>query len=268
MSVVDLIDAAWRRFGIAPPIVEPNTAGGQALDEDAPEWDGGRYRGARWAQIHPGRDGGAIKPWGVVVHTTDMHPDRFDPLVRAWQRSAGRGAGAHFLLGRTPAQGLVQMVDVGRNGNHAGGLTHGWFNAGAGRIHPNNVTIGIEVHAAGGVRLIDRVWRTVSDGKPFGAPLPAADVQPDPKRPGRGWHVPNAYQLAELERLLDALAQCPVVVRSPPRVDVEPNGEPPPWAPRIDWMGMVVVGHVTLDPSDKSDPGPALSAWLRSRALG
>lgn len=262
--VRDLFRAALDRLN-APPVIEPNTAGGQAVDDDAPEWDGGRYRGARWAQIHPGRDGGAIKPWGVVVHTTDMHPSTFDALVRAWQRGAGRGAGAHFLIGRTPAEGIVQMVDVGRNSNHAGGQTHGWFESGGEHIHPNLVTVGIEVHAAGGVRKVDAQWRCWSDGKPVGTPLPASEVQQDPKRELRGWHVPNAYQLAELERLLDALAQCPLVVRSPAALTIKPNGTAPAWAPRLDWMGLTVVGHVTLDPNDKSDPGPMLSAWLRSR---
>lgn len=262
--------AAWAaaRAALAAPIGDFNTAGGDDQDDETPEWDGGRYRGARWAPIHPGRVGGAIRPWGVVVHTTDMHPSTFGALVRAWQRDAGRGAGAHFLIGRSSAEGVVQMVDCGRNGNHAGGNpAHGWFTVGGARVHPNRVTVGIEVHAAGAVRFTGGEWRCYSDGKPTGAPLLDADVAPDDKRPGRGWHVPNAYQRDALAQLLDALAVCPAMSAAPPPFGIVTNGQAQPWAPRVMWRDRLpVVGHVTLDPARKSDPGPVLSDWLRARA--
>lgn len=258
---------------LAKPVGDFNTAGGDEPDARAPEWNGGRYLGAEWKPIHPGRQGGAIKPWAVVVHTTDMHPSTFGSLVKAWQRDAGRGAGAHFILGRTPAEGLVQMVECDRNGNHAGGNpAHGWFLVNGQKVHPNRVTIGIEVHAAGSVKQdVSGAWRTWDDGRPFGAPLDPADVVPDPKRKGRGWHTANAYQLAELDRLLTALAACPVMVAEPRGFSIVPNGEQPAYAPQVGWHGpnarvMPVVGHVTLDPNRKSDPGPVISDWLRANA--
>jgi hypothetical protein len=95
---------------------EPRTAGG---DDQHEAWDGGWWRGARRQPAHPGRVGGRCTPWAVVVHTTDMAPGTWDGLMRRLQRDAGRGAGAHFWLGRTPEQGLVQSVAVDRNANHA-----------------------------------------------------------------------------------------------------------------------------------------------------
>lgn len=247
---------------------EFNTAGGDEPDTREPRWNGGRYLGAQWKPIHPGRMGGLIKPWAVVVHTTDMLPHTFDPLVRAWQRDAGRGAGAHFLLGRTPEQGLVQMVDVDRNGNHAGGSpAHGWFVVDGVRVHPNRVTVGIEVHAAGHVRRHLGKWRSFSGGKPHGPELPDSEVTPSKTHKDRGWHGPTQYQLDEIKGLLTALAACPVMVKAP-RFTIKPNGSPPAWAPDVRWGAMPVVGHVSLDPNRKTDPGPILSEWLRTKAGG
>lgn len=268
--MIGLLRAARAAFGaLAAAVPELDTAGGDPDEPDDDEWDGGRYRGARWAPIHPGRVGGAIAPWGVVVHTTDMHPSTFGALIRAWQRDAGRGAGAHFLIGRSAREGVVQLVDVGRNANHAGGRpAHGWFEVNDGaRVHPNRVTVGIEVHAAGAVRWVGGEWRCYSGGRPVGAPLPAAEVQPDPRRPGRGWHVATAYQLDEIARLLDALAARAGRALPPDSYRIVPHGAPQAWAPHVRWCDRLpVVGHVTLDPARKSDPGPPLSDWLRARA--
>ena len=64
-----------------------DTEGGD--DPEPAVWDGGRYLGAQWRPAHAGRVGPAIRPIGSVVHETQMHPDKFGALVRAWERSAG-----------------------------------------------------------------------------------------------------------------------------------------------------------------------------------
>jgi hypothetical protein len=264
--LAEMLAAGRQRLG------DDHVAGGDSHDEAAdPSWDGGRYLGARWAPAHPGRVGRAIRPWAVVVHTTDMRPETFGALVRAWGARPGAGNAAHFVLGRTPDEGLVQVVDVGRNANHAGGQPrHGWFTGAGGElVHPNLVSVGIEVHNAG-LLVRDRgQWRTWrrDSGRlvPIGAPIPDADVEPDARHRDRGWHRPTAYQLGELERLLAAIAACSLVRPWPVGWGVRPSGEPPPWAPRV-LHYMPIVGHVTLDPARKTDPGPMLSSWLN--ALG
>ncbi len=265
---------SWLIALARPPSPPPaNTAGGDDhLADASPLWDGGRYLAATWSPIHPGRVGRAIKPWLVVVHTTDMHPSTFGALLRRWRATADRGAGAHFLLGRSSADGLHQLVSCDRNGNHAGGATHGWLRVRGAEVHPNTVSIGIEVHCAGNViRRGGRWWCWQRDAVsrelvPIGEPLPEADVEPDPAHPGRGWHRPSAYQLAELQRLLLALGHCPVMVAPPPPASwgIIPNGPQylPAWAPQVMVGTLPVVGHCTLDPADKTDPGPVISRWL------
>lgn len=249
---------------------QSDTGGGGAEDAPTRAWDGGRYLGARWVPAHPGRVGKAIRPWAAVVHTTDMHPATFHALVKAWAAKPGAGNAAHFVLGRTPAEGLVQVVDVGRNANHAGGKPkHGWFKVDGKLVHPNACSVGIEVHNAGSLVRDAGQWRTWQrkDGglRPFGAPIPAEDVEVDPKRPHRGWHLPTDWQLAELDRLLLALGDCPVVERRAGPVDLVPSGEAPEWAPR-GYRGVPFVGHVTLDPLRKTDPGVPISRWLMARS--
>lgn len=279
------------------PVGNHATAGGDDHLSDR-EWDGGRLTWARWAPAHPGRVGRAIRPWAVVVHATAMHADTFDALVRGWQARPGAGNAAHFIVGRTAAQGTVQVVDVGRNGNHAGGKAHGWFTLGEGKvtvthgdkterlpnlIHPNVASIGIEVHNAGEVRRINGEWRcgdyAPGGWKPSGAPLHPDDVEAT--NATRGWHRPTEWQLAELGRLLEALKLCPAMSLMSSfigqRWGVQPNGTPPPWAPSLtayvdgddapteDARILPIVGHCTLDPRDRSDPGLPISRWLAER---
>jgi hypothetical protein len=262
--VIGWLSAALRSLAVG----DWDTEGGD--DPEPAVWDGGRYLGAQWRPAHPGRVGPAIRPIGSVVHETQMHPDSFGALVRAWERSAGRGACAHFLIGRDERQGHVQMVDAARNGNHAGGRpAHGWLLLNGRRVHPNSVLLGIEVHTAGPVRRVAGQWRAgeYRDGQwtPHGAPLDPGEIEVDPKHPDRGWHRPTEYQLRELELLLRSFETCPVMRPYPSGWGVQPNGTPPAWAPRGEIAERVVVGHTTLDPNRKSDPGPVISRWLAER---
>lgn len=251
----------------------------------------------RQAALHPGRVGGAIDPWSVVVHTTDMHPDSFEALVRKSQRDAGGGSGWHFLIGRTPTEGVVQSCSIYLNANHAGGgvdpktrgaRPHGWIRhvldedsqakptAGKPHLyHPNRVAVGIEVHCAGQLVKVAGQYRTVdrATGKPFGAPIPAIDV--DVGIGGRCWHRPTPWQVSTLHRLLDDLA---VVMSSRATNNAEnlranPNGDVPKWVRDVRALSRVVAkckqppvfGHVDLDPTRKTDPGPELVRQLVMR---
>lgn len=240
----------------------------------------------RQAALHPGRVGGAIDPWSVVVHTTDMHPDSFEALVRKSQRDAGGGSGWHFLIGRTSSEGVVQSCSIYQNANHAGGgvdpktgtaRLHGWikFVAGDRPHHPNRVAVGIEVHCAGQLAKVAGQYRTVdrATGKPFGAPIPAIDV--DVGIGGRCWHRPTPWQVSTLHRLLDDLA---VVMSNRAGISseilrAEPNGEVPRWVHDVrsstrfsgEHRQPPVFGHVDLDPARKTDPGPELVRQLARR---
>jgi hypothetical protein len=271
-----VIGSVVRRLLGLTALTEAAVAGGDdQLADESPDWDGGRYLGARWSPCHPGRVGRAIKPWLVVVHATDMIPSSFDDLLRARKATAGKGNAEHFLIGRTREQGVVQEIPVDRNANHAGGPDgHGWLKVPgrAALVHPNAVAIGIEVHCAGALRLIGGQWRYAPRDpatglpKPIGGAIPADMVEVDPAREGRGWHRPTTYQLDELRGLLTAIAACPVRVPPPAGWSIVPHGKPPSWAPDVVIDGVPVVGHVTLDPNRKGDPHPPIARWLREVA--
>lgn len=261
-----------------PPIPgEWDTEGGDegppepvARLEPGPEWADGWYLGAIRKPSHPGRWGKAITPRGRVTHTTDMMPSTFAPLLRNWTTQRGRGNGAHFLLGRTKEDGLVQLCPINRNGNHAGGplvngkRIQGWIKMDGKLVHPNTLYVGIEVHCAGGLHLIGGQWRDAErkDGKlvPKGPAIPASDVEVDPVRPTRGFHRPTAYQLDQLARLYDAMD--PLLKPFPKGAVVIPSGEVDAWALP---GGVVDVGHVSLDPVRKTDPGYELMRFVRAR---
>lgn len=220
-----------------------------------------------WAHAtqHPafaGRIGGAIQPFAVVVHTTDMVPEDWQALVDGWTNNLGDGACAHFLIGRDANAGVLQLTQITNNGNHAGGDGHGWFvDPGGQQWHPNSVSVGIEVHCAGGVQQIDNQWRFLEKGVVHGDPLPDDDVIPDPQRPGRGWHKVTDYQYQQLGQLLDDLetvlnalpAGCVAqsVVEQTPAWGTFPTGRR--------------VGHVSLDTYNRSDPWPPTCDWMRAR---
>jgi hypothetical protein len=222
----------------------------------------GWYAAAQRRPAHAGRIGGSIWPFGVVIHSTDCPPESFSSLVRSWTTTPGSGSCAHFLIGRTESDGLIQLVSIRRNANHAGGPSHGvWRRGGFSDQHPNLCSIGIELHLAGGVRQLDGGWRLWEDGRPVGALIPAAEVRPDPARAGRGWHLPSAYQLAVLGRLLDDLES----VLAPVPRDAWPasSGELAPAYAR--GLGPRVTTHATLDPARRADPWPPVCEWLRAR---
>lgn len=264
-------------FGALPDEDDTSDAP-EPLAELAPFGADGLLRGARQAPIHPGRLGGVIAPWAAVVHCTDMHPSTFEALVRRWSTVRGPGSGAHFIVGRTAAEGVVQCAPLHRNANHAGGgvdpttgkaRPHGWFvqrtrlEEGRGRLvkhHPNRVSIGIEVHCAGRLTKVAGQWRTLDKGKPHGAPIPASDV--DPVGATRGWHLPTEWQVNATWELLEALSAHLLPSVPPGDIEVVPAGAPPSWLwllrreqpPRV---GIPVAGHVDLD-ERKEDPGPTL----------
>lgn len=249
-----------------------------------PGWsDDDWWEGAQRADIHPGRLGGVIDPWAVVVHETQMHTSTFHALLRRVKKEKGPGSGFHFLVGRTPEEGVHQLAPIYRNANHAGAgvdpLTgrarpHGWFKvyktadrgpaAPAEIVHPNRVAVGIELSGPGPVRFVNNQWRVVADGRPVGAPVPEAEVY---EEAGRHWHAPTAYQIDALDDLLRGLR---TRLRRPPgtAVGVVPNGRQPEWA-RGSNFGIreggraVVATHAELDPARKTDPSPRVCEWLR-----
>lgn len=230
----------------------------------------GWYRDAIRVPCHPGRVGRVIDPYITVVHTTDMYPGTMAALLKSWASGKGKGNAAHFLLGRTPHDGvegtptcgLVQMIPINHNGNHAGG--GGSFTVGGSIVHPNSVSVGIEIDCAG--RL----------GKPRNGKwyypgslrtIPDEDVFVDEK--GVGWHRITEYQYQTLGTLLTDLhkeyRQPPGTVGVLPKGTYKGNGVPWGEITIPAWPGQQIVGHVTLNPTDKTDPSPPMMAWLSRR---
>lgn len=227
---------------------------------DVSKWSDGWWSTAGRKPAHAQRVGGAISPWAVVVHTTDMVPEEWKALVNAWTTRPGDGACAHFLIGRSADEGVVQFVPIHRNGNHAGGPEHGVFDTAAARaIHPNLVAVGIELHCAGGLRKVNGAWRFMEAHVVHGAPIPEADVIVDEQRPDRGWHVVTDYQRDRLSALLVDLEL--VLAPLPAGAACRATGKEavPAWGvPR----SARVVGHVSLDPANRADPWRPTCSWL------
>jgi hypothetical protein len=211
-----------------------------------------------------GRIGPVIVPQRVVLHTTDML-GRARAIVDVWGRTRGAGNAATFLIGRDAADGVYQLAPITRNTNHAGGKKHGWFKTPTGHlVHPNTVTIGIEVHNGGALELRGMSWVHPDTG----TVIPRDQVYIDVR--GRGWHKPTDWQLGVLNALLADLrdALLPAAKDHPltyvPDGDHSENGVP--WAGAIP-PGSWLVGHATLDPVNKTDPGPLLLQYARSYEL-
>ncbi len=225
------------------------------------EFVAGLWQNARYLKAHPGRVGPAIVPKTAVIHTTDMMPDSFDALVKAWTTKASTGACAHFLIGRDKNQGVVQFVPITRNGNHAGGSKgHGWYKSSkTGKvIHPNTVSVGIELHSAGHlVKQSNGTWKHRDSGRL----VPKDDVYVDSR--GKGWMRVTPYQLGMLSLLLQSL-QLPGLSEEWCLVSNGTYAENGVnyFAPTTQTK---VVGHVTMDPLNKQDPGPQVMQWLNEQ---
>ncbi len=240
---------------------------------DADGW----YSGARRFQMHERRIGPEITLRGSVVHTTDMRPGTMAGLVRRWTETQGERNGATFIIGRRaptpeelatekwPSCGVVQLAPVNRNTGHAGGQvdgrpSHGWIRLSDGKlVHPNSAYAGIELDGAGALRKQVTKYEHASSGTMFDA----ADVFVDER--GRAWHVITDYQFEQLGLLLDAINA--IARPFPDDARVQSNGSYQ--RNMVTWAalpGTREVGHVTLDPTRKTDPGPQVVEWMRARA--
>lgn len=260
---VDWLTAGPATETNAPLLATVSAANGTAApkpEQQAPEkWLAGWYYNASKKPAHAGRIGATIAPRAIVVHTTDMYPGQYDALVKAWQKTPGAGNAAHFLIGRDKEHGITQFAPITRNANHAGGTPYGKFREGAVDNHPNRVTVGIELDCAGKLKRDSAGnWCYPDNGKR----IDPADVFVDTR--GGGWHLVTEYQRQALKELIDDLQACLRPFRPDtivlPTGDYRRNGVP--WAAWGKLYDKNVVGHVSLDPVRKTDPGPQVTGWL------
>lgn len=250
---VELFTASKTGNVLAHPAWSPDTS-----------WDSGWWLPAVRRPAHVRRVGSPIVPRCVIVHTTDMLPGSFSGLVTAWTTQPGKGSCAHFLIGRDANEGVVQFVSVVRNANHAGGPIHGSYclkpvgNAAPVALHPNSVAVGIELSCAGQLRRAGKDLVHPDSGRV----IPVSEATTDGA--GHWYHLVTPYQLETLAKLLDALQS--VVHPLPPGSFVRADG---PYGPnQVPWAltdQPQVVGHATLDPVNKTDPGPQVMAWINKR---
>jgi N-acetylmuramoyl-L-alanine amidase len=260
---IDLITQSdWDAYPVGDQIlsIEAYVLDTSLTPTEAGRFDDGWWSLARRLPAFPGRIGGAIAPFAVVVHTTDMVPEAWDGLLHRWTTQLGQGNAAHFIIGRDSTTGLVQLAPITSNANHAGGPGAGSFVAGQQSWHPNNVSVGIEVYCAGEVHQVNGAWRLIEKGDPHGAALPDEDVIRDPDHPRQGWHTVTEYQYEQLGALLDGLET--VLNPLPAGCIAQASGQVPAWG--IFPTGRR-VGHVSLNPGRRSDPWPPTCDWLRAR---
>lgn len=220
-------------------------------------FDNGYYLHAKWVGLNIGRLGGHIVPYVIVVHTTDTYPGGFKAIVRSWVDTDGAGNAATFMIGRSDEDGLVQFASIYRNSNHAGGVKHGWFVGRADNtIHPNSISVGIEIDNAGKLVKHDGHYMHKDSGKL----IPDEDVYIHSD--GSAWHKINQYQHEQLKFLIADLRQQfgPVEFG---KYRIVPNGaykdNQALWAvPQNNEL----VGHASLDPYNKSDPGPEIMGLI------
>jgi hypothetical protein len=217
----------------------------------------GRWVDAAYKTMHSGRIGRGIVPQTLVVHTTDMRPGTFGALVTAWTTKAGRGNGAHFLIGKTKEDGVVQFAPITRNANHAGGPNPGGFRVpGAAAVtNPNVVSVGVEIDNAGRLTKDKNGWYHRDTGYRFAA----EDVYVDSK--GRGWEKVTQYQIDMLKYLWQDLR--PLLKPWPAGTVVVPNAT---YASQgVLYAASVspsLIGHASTNPINKTDPGPQVMALI------
>ena len=218
------------------------------------EFKEGRWSLATYKEMYPGRIGRAIVPRTLVVHTTDMRPGSFAALVRNWTSQLGRGNGAHFLIGRTPAEGVIQFAPIHRNANHAGGNNPGSI----GGLHPNTCSVGVEVDNGGRLVLKGGKWTHPDTGYVYDT----KDVFVE--KANRAWEKKTWYQQEMLWKLWVALR--PTLRAWPAGTVVQPNG--PYLANGVSTFAKAaspsLIGHVTLNPVNKTDPGFQLMEEINS----
>lgn len=231
--------------------------------------DLGLYDSAAIRPAATGRRGGLITPRAVVVHTTDMLPNGFDGLVRAWSAKDSTGACAHFILGRDPTQGLVQMVPIVRNGYHADGTGHGnWVLPNGSKLDPNQTAVGIEVHNAGRLDWLTADKAVYSENHKALAEFRVGLGEVFVDDLGRPWHAATRYQFDMLAQLLSDIK---------PHLTALMGAVPVPGTAlvkdRSKWdmsyavpVARSLVGHASLHPAAKMDPGPQLMAFINDFA--
>lgn len=223
----------------------------QVVAERKGTFTDGKWSEATYAQMHAGRIGRGIVPQTLVVHTTDMRPGTFGALVKSWTGQAGRGNGAHFLIGKTKEDGVVQFAPITRNGNHAGGPNCGGFRTPGGTvvINPNVVSVGVEIDNAGRLVKDAKGWYHRDTKYRFAA----EDVFVDEK--GRGWEKVTEYQEQMLRYLWQDLR--PLLKPWPAGTTVTPNATYS--SQGVTYAAAVspsLIGHASTNPINKTDPGP------------
>jgi len=260
---IDVIATSdWSAHGAGEALVSVRRC---VRDTGSPAAQAGSFTEGWWSlatrrDAHRARSGGAITPFATVIHTTDMPPETFATLITNWTTTPGNSASAHFVIGRSTADGVVQLVPIDHASFHAGGQGHGNFVTSSQHWEPNSVAIGIEIHCAGGIRQVDGAWHLFEGTVPQGHAIPDSDVVVDPQRAGHGWHVVTDYQYAQLAALLDGLE---AELGALPAGCVAHSIEAPPAYGRFATGRL--VGHVSLHAAQRADPWPPTCDWLRAR---
>lgn len=200
--------------------------------------------------MHTKRLGRGIIPKTLIVHTTDCKPGTFATIVKSWTTTPGKGNGAHFIIGKTEKDGVVQFAPIMVNANHAGGPNCGGIKLPGGAIvNPNACSVGVELDNAGRLKKDTKGWYHPDTGYRFSA----EDVFVDEK--GRGWEKLTQYQEDTLYSLWNALKSTLSVW--PWGTTVAPNDSyekhSSTWAKSNKPS---LIGHASTNPINKTDPGP------------